>query len=149
MREAVAIRPGGAVEGKGMDIQYVAADPYRAGACNIGPAEIGRRRRSAMVAIAVALALAVGLVVLGAPDWSRVLVLAPLAGGIISFEQARRRFCVAFGLAGIRNFGALGRIDRVEDDAARVADRRAALVMVGQGTAVAAVLTALFVLLPI
>lgn len=132
-----------------MEIRSLAADPYRAGACNIGPAEIARRRRAGLVGIAVALALAIGLVVLGAPDWSRVLVLPPLASGIISLEQARRRFCVGFAMAGLQNFSALGRQTRIEDAAARAKDRRAALVMVGQGTLVAAAISAVFVLLPI
>lgn len=132
-----------------MELQYLAADPYRAGACNIGPAEIARRRRAGIVGIAVAVALAVALVVLGAPDWTRLAVLPPLAGGIISLEQARRRFCVAFGMAGVRNFGSLGTMERVEDDAARASDRRAALVLTAQGTALAAALTLVFVLLPV
>jgi hypothetical protein len=132
-------------------LQYIDGDQagYRAGACNIGPAEIARRRRAGLALVAVALILAVGLVVTGAPDWLRVLVLPPLAGGIISLEQARRRFCVGFAMAGLRNFDALGREERIQDDAARAADRRSALVMIAQGTLVAAVLTAIFVVLPV
>jgi hypothetical protein len=132
-------------------LQYIDGDQsgYRAGACNIGPAEIARRRRAGLAMVAVALILAAGLVASGAPDWMRVLVLPPLAGGIISLEQARRRFCVGFAMAGLRNFDALGREERIQDDAARAADRRSALVMIGQGTLVAAALTALFVVLPV
>ena len=133
-----------------MAIQYLDNDAgYRAGACNIGPAEIARRRRAGFVGVAAAVGLAVLLVAIGAPDWLRVLVLPPLAAGIISLDQARRRFCVAFAVAGLRNFDALGREERIEDGAARAADRRAALGMVLQGTMLAAALTAAFVLLPI
>jgi hypothetical protein len=130
-------------------IQYLELDAYQAGACNIGPAEIARRRRAGIGGVAVAVALAAILVAVGAPDWARVLVLPPLALGIISLDQARRRFCVGFAMAGLRNFDALGREERIEDDAARAADRRAALGMVLQGTLVAAAITAVFVLLPI
>jgi hypothetical protein len=130
-------------------IQYLENDTYRAGACNIGPAEIARRRRAGIAGVAVAVALAAILVAVSAPDWARVLVLPPLALGIISLDQARRRFCVGFAMAGLRNFDALGREERIEDSAARAADRRAALGMVLQGTLVAAVITAVFVVLPI
>jgi hypothetical protein len=130
-------------------IQYLENDTYRAGACNIGPAEIARRRRAGIAGVAVAVALAAILVAVSAPDWARVLVLPPLALGIISLDQARRRFCVGFAMVGLRNFDALGREERIEDSAARAADRRAALGMVLQGTLVAAVITAVFVVLPI
>ena len=125
-----------------------ATDTYRPGACNIGPDEIARRRRAGMAGVGIGVAIAVGLVVVGAPAWTRIAILPPLAGGIISLEQARRRFCVGFAMAGLRNFGALGGQTSVEDDSARAADRRAALLMVLQGTLAAAALTALFVLLP-
>ena len=92
-----------------MAIQYLENDAsYRAGACNIGPAEIARRRRAGFVGVAAAVGLGAILVAIGAPDWLRVLVLPPLALGIISLDQARRGFCVAFAVAGLRNFDALG-----------------------------------------
>ncbi len=73
-----------------------ATDTYRPGACNIGPDEIARRRRAGMAGVGIGVAIAVGLVVVGAPAWTRIAILPPLAGGIISLEQARRRFCVGF-----------------------------------------------------
>ncbi|MCU0484148.1 MAG: hypothetical protein MUC54_07790 [Chloroflexi bacterium] len=122
-------------------------DEYRAGACNIGPAEIARRRGSGIAGVAVAAALAVGLVAVGAPDWSRWLVALPLAGGAAGLLQAHLRFCAAYGLAGLRNFGPLGRASSVADDAARRADRRRALQIglasAAVGLAGAAVLVAL------
>lgn len=134
-----------------MGIQYLdgGAAAYQAGACNIGPAEIARRRRAGIVGVAVAIALAIVLVAVDAPSWARLLVLPPLAGGLITLEQARRRFCVGFAMAGLQNFDDLGREQHIQDEAARAADRRAALVMVAQGTAVAALITILFVLLPV
>jgi hypothetical protein len=132
-----------------MALQMADSGRYDAGACNIGPAEIARRRRSGLVGIGIAVALAVILVVVGAPAWTRVIVFVPLAGGIISLEQARRRFCVGFAMAGLRNFGALGQESAVTDDADRSADRRAALVMVGYASGIAAAVTAAFVLLPV
>lgn len=133
-----------------MTIQYARdTSPYQAGACNIGPEEIARRRRGGLTGVGLAVVLGIVLVAIGAPIWLRLLVFPPLAGGLISLEQARRHFCVGFAMAGIRNFGPLGDPDRVIDSADRRADRRAALVMTGYMSAIAAVITVAFVLLPV
>ena len=133
-----------------MTIQYVTeASGYQAGACNIGPAEIARRRRGGLVGVGIAVAIGIALVALGAPPWTRILVFPFLAGGLVSLEQARRHFCVGFAMAGLRNFGPLGDPDKVTDRAERAADRRAALIMTGYMSAIAAVITAVFVALPI
>ena len=95
------------------------------------------------------MAIGIGLVAIGAPAWTRVLVFPFLAGGLVSLEQARRHFCVGFAMAGLRNFGPLGEPDKVVDTAERAADRRAALVMTAYMSAIAAAITALFVVLPV
>jgi hypothetical protein len=120
-------------------------EAYRAGACNIGPEEIAQRRRLGLIQLVAALGLAIVLVVAGTPAWTRIAVWPLLAGAFVTLEQVRRRFCVAFGFAGIRNFGPLGRAERVEDAAARATDRRAALVLTLYCSVVAAVLTLSFV----
>lgn len=52
---------------------------YQPGVCNIGPAEIGRRRRAGHVGIIAAMALLAGLVAIGAPPLARLLVALPVA----------------------------------------------------------------------
>ena len=133
-----------------MTIHYADSnEAYRAGACNIGPEEIAHRRRAGLIGVGIAVLIGVALVAVGAPAWLRLLVFVPLAGGLVSLEQARRHFCVGFAMQGIRNFGAIGRPEHVTEDADRAADRRAALVMTGYMSAIAAVITVAFVLLPI
>lgn len=132
-----------------MDIHYVEDPGYRPGACNIGPAEVARRRAGAIASLAIAIVIAAVLLVIDAPSWVRIAVFPPLAAGLISMEQVRRRFCVGFALAGIRDFGPLGTRVSVEDDAARAADRRAALLMVAYMSALAAILTLAFIVAPI
>lgn len=111
----------------GMSMPEIAFDQspgeYRPGACNIGPAEIARRRRTGYLGLAAAALLAVFLLAIDAPSTARLLVGIPLAGSAMGFLQARFRFCAGFGMAGVRNFGALGSVDRVEEAAARHADR--------------------------
>jgi hypothetical protein len=111
-------------------IAPVPGDEYVAGACNIGPWEIRRRRRSALVGFAAAAALFVLLVVVAAPAWARLVVLLPLWGGFVSWLQARRRFCVAFALAGVANFGDDDAARHaIADPAQRDADRRATVAL--------------------
>ena len=93
--------------------------------------------------------IAVVLVVVGAPPVARLVVFPFLAGAIVSLEQGRRHFCAGFGMAGIRNFGAREDLEHIADPAAKAADRRAALVMFGYSSLIAAAITALFVVLPI
>ena len=123
---------------------------YRAGACNIGPEEIAQRRRMGLLFLAIATGLAIVLVAVDAPAWLRIAIWPPLAAAFTTLEQVRRRFCVAFGIAGVRNFGPeVGRAQRIEDGEARAGDRRTALFMVIYSSLAAAVLTALFVILPV
>ncbi|HEX7612852.1 MAG TPA: hypothetical protein VF371_08760 [Candidatus Limnocylindrales bacterium] len=97
-------------------------DDYRAGACNIGPAEISRRRRAGHVGLAATVALLVGLVAIGAPQPVRLLVALPAAGAASGYLQAFLHFCAGFGSRGIYNFGSLGTNQLVTDPAARARD---------------------------
>lgn len=110
-------------------IEYDDAPGYQPGVCNIGPAEIQRRRRSGYAGIGAALGLAITLLAVRAPAWTRLAVAAPLAVGIMGFMQARCKFCVGYALSGRQNMGELGEEQIIEDEAARQADRRRALAM--------------------
>ncbi|HEY4190568.1 MAG TPA: hypothetical protein VGM28_09120 [Candidatus Limnocylindrales bacterium] len=98
---------------------------YAPGACNIGPWEIRRRRRSAIVGYAIAAAILAALIVMGVPVMVRALVLFPIWGATVSWLQARRQFCVGFAVARLSNFtdGEAGRL-QVTDEAAHRADMR-------------------------
>ena len=124
-------------------------DGYRPGGCNIGPDEI-RKRNAAGVAAAVAtVALAAGLIAIGAPAPARLLVALPAAGSAVGFLQARSRFCLAFAVAGVRNFGPVGSVVRIEDRAAHRADLVAAT-KIGMGSvAIGAAVGIVFALLPV
>lgn len=96
---------------------------YIAGTCNIGGAEV-RQRRNAAILSAVTTLVLVGLVLAtGADRIIRIGLFLPLLGSVVTFEQARRRFCLAYGWRGVFSFEQLGRATRVEDDFARKADR--------------------------
>ncbi len=63
--------------------------------------------------------------------------------------QAKKKFCLAFGLAGTFNFGKLGNLDRVEMDVFRKQDRDTVIKMALQAIALALVITALELMLPL
>jgi len=113
---------------------------YRPGTCNIGPAEIARRRRAGHVGLGIAVVVFAGLVAIDASPLSRSLVALPAAAAASGYLQARLRFCAGFGSRGIHNFGELGRTVQVEDAGARQRDRarsrQIGLASVAIGTAV-------------
>jgi len=123
-------------------------DGYRPGACNIGPAEIRRRRATGIVGAAAAVALGAGLVAIGAPVPTRLLVAMPATVAAFGFLQARSHFCVGFALAGLRNFGPLGTTERVEDAAAHRADLVTATKLIGLSVLVGGVVAVCVALIP-
>lgn len=64
----------------------------------------------------------------------------------IGFVQSRKKFCLAYGLAGTFNLGKMGEISKVQNPADRAADRKTALVILAQSAALALALTLAFVI---
>ena len=73
---------------------------YQPGVCNIGPAEIARRRRSGHVGVLASVVLLVLLVAIDAPPLARLLVALPAAGAASGYLQAWFHFCAGFGSRG-------------------------------------------------
>jgi len=121
-------------------------DQYLPGACNIGPAEIARRRRAGHAGLFATVVLAAVLLVLdAAPVWRLSLAL-PAALAAAGYLQASLRFCANFGFRGVYNFDALGHQERVVAEEARAQDRRRAL-MVAAGSGAIGLAVALLSLL--
>ena len=108
--------------------------------CNIGPAEIARRRRSAIAFTVLAALVAVALVALDVPPAARLVMFPFATGAAINWLQVVHRFCVAFGAVGIENFGPIGSEAQV-DPAQRAADRRRVAQLVLEGSLIGAVAT--------
>ncbi len=116
--------------------------------CNIGPAEIARRRRAAIAATGVTGALAVALVAVAVPHPARALLWPFAATAAVTWLQVTERFCVRFGATGVENFGPLGTQQRVADDQLD-ADRRRAARLIAEGFLAGLVATIAFVILPV
>ena len=107
--------------------ETLAPAEYQPGVCNIGPAEIARRRRAGHTGLIAAIGRFVALVAVGAADWTRIVVAIPAIGAASGYLQAHFKFCAGFGAAGVFNFGELGPTERVANDADRARDRMRAL----------------------
>jgi hypothetical protein len=123
---------------------------YVPGVCNIGAWEIRRRRRFAYLGFGAAVVLFAVLVAIDAPAWTRLFLFFPIASGMVSWLQARRRFCAGFAVGRISNFtdGDAGR-QRIEDDEAHRADIAAVRRMVRDAVLVAVPIAIIAALLPI
>lgn len=110
----------------GERIQTVVGSDYQPGVCNIGPAEIRRRRRVGHIGFATTLGLLALLLVIDAPPLTRLLIALPAAVSASGYLQAALKFCAGFAQVGVFNFGDAGDQIAVVDEAARAADRRRA-----------------------
>lgn len=122
---------------------------YVPGTCNLGAGEISRRRLVAAIGFVLSLSALTALVTTDSSRQTRFGIFLPLMVMSIGWVQSRKKFCLAYGLAGTFNFGKMGQISRVADPADRAADRRTALIIFAQSALYAAVLTLLVVALPL
>ncbi len=126
-----------ATGGKTGSSAKIQPDGYQAGACNIGPAEIARRRMSGHVGLITTVVLLGVLLALDAPTWMRLIVFLPAAVGAAGYLQAYFHFCANYGWRGVFNVGERAGHDRTTDvidvEARRADRRRAMLISAGSG----------------
>ena len=99
-------------------------DGYQPGVCNIGPAEIRRRRMAGHVGLGATVIAFALLVAIDAPPIARLLLALPAAGAASGYLQAWMKFCAGFAALGIFNFGDAEDRTSIADGEARAADRR-------------------------
>jgi len=116
--------------------------------CNIGPEEIARRRRSAIVATGLTTVVAGALVAVHAPPLARLLIWPLATAAAVTWLQVVHRFCVAFGALGLENFGRLGD-ERNVDERQRAADRRRAFQVVLEGALIGLIVALVVVAIPV
>ena len=121
---------------------------YIPGACNIGKGEIRQRQIVALIGLAISISSFIALISTSAPRGARLGIFIPLAVASIGWVQSRKKFCLAYGFMGTFNFGKLGQLSKVADDASRAADRKTALSILFQAGAYAAIATAIIYVLP-
>jgi len=126
----------------------VSTAQYIPGACNIGKGEIRQRQIVALIGLALSISSLIALISTSAPRGARLGIFIPLAVASIGWVQSRKKFCLAYGFMGTFNFGKLGQLSKVADDASRAADRKTALSILFQAGAYAVIATAIIYVLP-
>ena len=121
---------------------------YIPGACNIGKGEIRQRQIVALIGLALSISSLIALISTSAPRGARLGIFVPLAVASIGWVQSRKKFCLAYGFMGTFNFGKLGQLSKVADDASRAADRKTALSILFQAGTYAVIATAIIYVLP-
>jgi hypothetical protein len=122
---------------------------YIAGSCNIGKGEVRRRKFVALIGAAITLTTATTLFVTDQSRIARLSIFIPAIIFAIGFVQSRKKFCLAYGLAGTFNFGGLGDVKRVQSEEDRKADRKTALSILAQSAMLAVAITAVVFALPL
>jgi hypothetical protein len=122
---------------------------YIPGTCNIGKGEIRQRQLVALFGIFLTVSSASALLATDQSRSSRLSIFIPALVFSIGFVQSRSKFCLAYGLAGTFNFERLGKISKVQSAEDRKADRKTAIAILLKSAALAALITAVFFVLPL
>jgi hypothetical protein len=124
------------------DIEYIP------GTCNIGKGEVRRRQLVALVGLFFSISTLLAFSTVDTPSEIRLGIFFPLMVASVGFVQSRSKFCLAYGFAGTFNVGKMGDIKRVASKEDRAADRKTALVILGKSFLLAAIATAVVLVLP-
>jgi hypothetical protein len=122
---------------------------YVAGSCNIGKGEIRRRQTVALIGLFLVFFSASTILGTDQSRSVRLSIFLPAMIFAVGFIQARKKFCLAFGLAGTFNFGKLGSISKVQSEEDKKADRKTAINIFIQSALLAAAITLVFFALPL
>ena len=126
----------------------MSADTYIPGTCNIGKGEVRRRQVVALIGATLSVFTLAGLISTSAAPGARLGIFIPLSVASIGWVQSRKKFCLAYGFAGTFNVGKMGDIKRVASKEDRAADRKTALVILGKSFLLAALATAVVLVIP-
>jgi hypothetical protein len=125
------------------------ASEYIPGTCNIGHKELKARKNVAIFSAVLTIVVIALLLIFHADKLWRLILFIPATSSIISFQQWYNKFCVKFGLAGVFNFGEIGKTFSVEQKENFQKDRSKAWKMINIGIVLGLILAILFYILPV
>jgi len=99
---------------------------YISGVCNIGTAEIKKRKKAGWIGLIATIVLWGLFLWFDAPHILRLTLFFPALISAVGFLQAYMRFCAYFGFASLFNFGDVGKTNSVEQAKFRTKDRKKA-----------------------
>ncbi len=121
---------------------------YIPGACNIGPEEINRRKKATLFSIVFTITVIVLLFMLDANKIWRLTLFIPATSLGVSFQQWYFKFCVAFGIKGVFNFGDIGKTFSIDQKENYRKDRIKAWQMIISGMVFGLILALIFYFMP-
>ena len=101
-------------------------EKYIPGVCNIGSAEIKKRKQAGWMGLIVTAIVWGVFIRFDVPAVWRLTLALPAMMSATGFLQAYMHFCVYFGFWNLFNFGEVGSSDTVEQAEFRAKDRRRA-----------------------
>lgn len=122
---------------------------YVPGACNIGREEINRRKKATMFSTVLTITVIVLLLMLDTNKIWRLTLFIPAASLGVSFQQWYFKFCVAFGIKGVFNFGDVGKTFSLDQKENYRKDRIKAWQMIISGIAFGLISAVIFYYLPV
>ena len=99
---------------------------YIPGVCNIGPAEINKRKQAGWIGLIATIALWAIFIWFDIPSIWRLTLFFPAMMSATGFLQAYMHFCAYFGFASLFNFGDVGKTESVSQAELRAKDKRKA-----------------------
>ena len=99
---------------------------YIPGVCNIGPAEINKRKQAGWIGLIATIALWAIFIWFDIPSIWRPTLFLPAMMSATGFLQAYMHFCAYFGFASLFNFGDVGKTESVSQAELRAKDKRKA-----------------------
>ena len=121
---------------------------YIPGSCNIGKGEVRKRQIVALVGLFFTVVTLLTFSTVDTPTEIRLGIFFPLMVASVGFVQSRSKFCLAYGFAGTFNVGKISDIKRVASKEDRAADRKTAWKILGKSFLLAAIATAVVLVLP-
>ena len=100
---------------------------YIPGVCNIGPAEIARRRHAGWIGVVTSAVFLLIFIFFHIPPLYRLIIFFPASLAATGFLQAYFHFCAGFGSKGIYNvMKPVGVTETVQQEEFRAKDRKKA-----------------------
>lgn len=116
---------------------------YQPGVCNIGPAEIAKRKQVGWIGAGATAILWLALAFLHISSVWRLALFVTATIAATGLLQGHMRFCAGFGFRGVFNLGPqVGRTEKVEQSEFRREDRKKAFQIVAYSVLIAAAVTA-------
>lgn len=124
-------------------------EEYIPGACNIGKKEIERRKKATIFSFALCVIFIAFMQWYEVEKIWRLLIIIPASSLGVSFQQWYFKFCVAFGIKGVFNFGDIGKTFSIDQKENFRKDRIKAWQMIGTGVGFGLLAGFVYYLLPV